>query len=857
METLDLPGSFGDWLKARRKALDLTQEELAGRAGCSVFALRKIETGERRPSKQLAGLLAAALEVPDADRPAFVRVARGERSPERMGPASPGPSAARASTSPGAYQLPLALTPLLGREAELAAIERLFKDPQCRLLTLTGMGGIGKTRLALEFASRQRSAFSGGVYYAPLASVNSTEMIVPVIADVLGFSFSGPADPKEQLIDHLAARLNESMLLVLDNLEHLLAPPSGTTKLVAEMLRRIPRLKILATSRERLNLQGEWMYELHGLPVPPTAYATALDQYSATALFVHSARRIRMAFEIDEAEGPAVARICQLLEGIPLAIELAAAWVGMLSCAEIAAEIESNIDFLQTTMRDIPERHRSLRASFEHSWRLLSGQERAGLCRLAVFRGGFDRAAAAQVAGAELPLLASLVSKSLVRRGDDGRYDLHEVIRQFAHAHLETNEEARDAHSRYFLQFAAEREMALRSTPQPRAMREILDEMDNLRAAWIWAIRRGQFVLLGRSVRSFGWFFEATGLLREGIEQFEPLVRVLKARPPDDGARWVLGFTLTQQALLYFRRGWFNDAQARFEESLAILRSLDRKDLMTDALVYLGIMAHLGGDLERSRALMEEGQACAQVSGDDWFEAYAIYNLGYIDSLNGRNREGSSQMRQGLSIWRRIGDPHYMALGLNYLAPTLVEMGCFDEAETALQESLRLCQEHGNRWGMGTAYRHLGSLKMAQGRLEEAQELLRRSLETFGDYIVGWDLACSSNFLAEAVRLSGDLAGARQMFRQALRLSREAGSMPLVLDALAGLAAIGLQDGRHEQAFAVAGFVLDHRASTQKTRGRCAQIHSEAGGYLGADRGRSVLARSGPQTLDAILEIVE
>ncbi len=254
---METPGSFGDWLKARRKALDLTQEELSARAGCSVFALRKIETGERRPSKQLAGLLAAALEIPEADRSTYIRVARGDLTLERLHTFQPDPQSASSSPKPAPHHLPLSSTPLLGRDPELAAMDRIFNEPPCRLLTLTGMGGIGKTRLAIEFASRQQSRFPGGVHYVPLASINSAELIVPAIAEVLEFTFSGPADLQEQLFGYLVSNVTQPALLVLDNLEHLLAQSPTAAELVAEILQHFPSINILCTSRERLNLHDE------------------------------------------------------------------------------------------------------------------------------------------------------------------------------------------------------------------------------------------------------------------------------------------------------------------------------------------------------------------------------------------------------------------------------------------------------------------------------------------------------------------------------------------------------------------------------------------------------------------------
>jgi len=292
MDKSDLPVFFGEWVKKRRKALDLTQEELAQRAGCSVFALRKIESGERRPSKQLAELLADSLEIPSEEKQTFVRVARGETSLERLHlPSLDSSLASLSNLQPTSVsnRIPLQPTPLLGRDSELAAMERLFNNSQCRLLTLTGMGGIGKTRLAIEFATRQQPVFPAGVFYVPLAPINSPEAIVPAMAEVFGFVFSGPNDPKEQLINYIATQLKQPVLLVLDNLEHLLVQSlsgekQGAVELVSEFLQRLPNIRILATSRERLNLQGEWTYELHGLAVAPLEFSGKLEDYSAVAL---------------------------------------------------------------------------------------------------------------------------------------------------------------------------------------------------------------------------------------------------------------------------------------------------------------------------------------------------------------------------------------------------------------------------------------------------------------------------------------------------------------------------------------------------------------------------------------------
>ena len=857
---------FGEWIKRRRKALDLTQEELAQRAGCSKFAVRKIESGERKPSRQLAELLAKVLEIPSDEQQTFVRVARGETNLERLHPPALGSSYASISDTstlasiparsaiPGraasaqrlsesfqpatvTNRIPLQPTPLLGRDSELAAMERLFKDQQCRLLTLTGMGGIGKTHLAIEFATKQQPAFPAGVFYVPLAPINSADAIVPAVADVFGFVFSGPSDPKEQLINYLAVQLNQPMLLVLDNLEHLLVQSPAEEKLVAvglvsEFLQRLPNIKILATSRERLNLQGEWTYELHGLAVPPLEFSGELKNYSAAALFFQSALRTKADFDLTTKEQTAIIQICQLLDGTPLAIELAAAWVGLLTCQEILEEIDSNIGFLTTSMRDVPERHRSLRATFDHSWKLLSDQERDVLSRLSVFRGGFDRVAAERVACATLSLLAALVSKSLVRRTQEGRYDLHEVIRQYASSRLDEDEacclEPRDLHSEYYLKLASEYEKKLKSASQQAAMREMTLELDNMRIAWNWGIKRSKFESLGKAVRSFGWFFEVSGLLRDGIDQLDLLIQALQEQKRNDELNRSLGLALLHQGLLYFRKGLFIRAEKLYTSSISILRPMKDQALLADALIFLGIITHLNGDYTKSRDLLREGLECSQASNDRWFEAYAIYNLGYVDSLMGDYQKGYEQMLVGLDMWRAIGDPHYIALGLNFLVTTQIKLEFYEEAKGFMWESIALCEKAKNRWGMGTAYRYLGSAYLAEGQYTEAQAHFYKSLEIFGEYTEGWDIALSLFYLGEAAMMEGNLTEAGKKYLKALRISFDARSIPIALDSLLGLAHLQSQSGNAESALELSYHVLNHPSITQEMKDRAIEVSNEA-----------------------------
>ena len=333
--------------------------------------------------------------------------------------------------------LPIPPTPFIGRTEELAQIARLLENPICRLLTLVGLGGIGKTRLALQAATDQLGEFAHGVYWVPLALESSADLVVSAIAAAIQLTFDGQANPKDQLLRYLHRK---EMLLVLDDFEHLLHPSTalsvgqGGGELLADILRHAPGVTLLVTSRERLNLQGEWMFEVQGLrfPLDETPDGRVAQGYSAFELFEQCVRRAHPGFLLSEREAPCVMRLCQLVEGMPLAIELAAGWMRVTTCEEITQQIEGGLTFLATSLRDVPERHRSMQAVFDHSWSLLSEDEQRVFSRLSIFRGDFSREAAEQIGGASLPILASLVDKSLLRKSTTGRYDMYEFLRQYA-----------------------------------------------------------------------------------------------------------------------------------------------------------------------------------------------------------------------------------------------------------------------------------------------------------------------------------------------------------------------------------------------------------------------------------------
>jgi tetratricopeptide (TPR) repeat protein len=488
----------------------------------------------------------------------------------------------------------------------------------------------------------------------------------------------------------------------------------------------------------------------------------------------------------------------------------------------------------------------------------LSGAERDVLGRLSIFHGGFDRSAAEKIAGATLPLLSLLVSKSLVRRTQDGRYDLHEVIRQYALARLDEDEsrylETRDRHSECFLRLASAYERKLKSASQQTAMYEMTIELDNLRAAWDWGIKRGNFGSISRAVRAFGWYFEVAGLIHDGIEQLELLVQALNDKTRDNQMDKALGSTLVQQGLLCFRSGQFIRALMLYQDAIAILRSVNEQALLADALIFNGTILHLNGDYLEARALIEEGLTYARAADDPWFAAYGVYNLGHLDSLMGEYQKGYELMQEGLKLWRELGDSHSISLGLNFLVETQIALGQCDEAIASMYESIALCERTKNRWGMGTAYRYLGLATLATGRWFEAQGHFQKSLEIFGEYFKGWDIARTLIYMSETHIMSGEHSEAKTILLDALRLARGVHSTPLMLDALTALVSLEIRLNP-EQSAGWLILVTNHPAATHETKDRASQLLLDVEPFIHAEQIRALKARSSHQSLESIVDM--
>ncbi len=724
--------------------------------------------------------------------------------------------------------LPPQPTPFLGREEELAEISRLLDDPACRLLTLVGPGGIGKTRLSLQVAAEKVEAFPHGVYFVPLAPLTAPDFIVSTIADALHFSFYSREDPQVQLLSYLREK---TMLLVMDNFEHLVAGAG----LLADILESAPSVKILVSSRERLNLHGEWVYPLAGLRVPGKEEAEPLEGYSAVQLFLQSARRVRAGFDLAAPDRPHVARLCRLVEGVPLGIELAASWVRALTCQEIVHEIEQGADFLATSMRDLPERHRSLRAVFDSSWDLLTTDEQEALRRLAVFRGGFCREAAQEL-GVSLPLLTALVDKSLLRRSPAGRYDMLEVLRQYAADKLlrapAEEAQARERHCRFYTRFLQQRENAIRGAQQKAALEEIGTEIENVRAAWSWAIEQGREAEIGQSLECLHLFYEMRSRFLEGEETFGRAAEQLRNRGP---AAEVLGKLLTRQGWFCERLARYGRAQELYQAGLEIARVHGLYAEMSLALSGLGLVTYRQGDYQRAQELLRESLACCARVDDPWRQAHALNNLGTVALARGEGASAEALYRQVLDIYRRIGYRRGIASTLNNLGGEAGTRGEHVVAQRLYQESRDLFREIGDRRGLAFVLNNLGHTLEALGEYAEAEALCRESLDIFREVGDRWGITNTLNNLGALACTMGECHSSRQYFDEALALAMDLGAVPLALEALGGRAANLARSGDWEKAAEVAALVLHHPACDRETRKKAERTLAQAAERLPAE----------------------
>jgi predicted ATPase/DNA-binding SARP family transcriptional activator len=798
----------------RQLALEPWREEahrdlmrLLAVSGQRSAALAQYEAARKALAEELGAPPAAETETLLAQ----IKAGEWERPREAAAPAAPDIQA---------VPLPLPLTAFVGRTRELADLARLLAEPDCRLLTLTGPGGIGKTRLAIQAAAVQASAFALGAVWVPLGNVAHTGQLMTTVADALGVSLPSTAQGFAFLAQKLKGR---SVLLVLDNFEHLLAN-GGAAGWLSEAARGLPSAKLLITSREALGLQGEWVFPVEGLG----------DE--AVDLFVQAARRARAGFELAAADRPHVERICALVGATPLAVELAASWVRVLSPAEIAEEIAGAFaarrqpDVLATQARDLPERHRSLVAVFDHSWQLLPAEEQTVLGRLSVFRGGFARPAAEQVAGASLAVIAALSAKSLLRRAGQGRYDLHPLVLQYAAERLARApgalHEAHAGHCDYYARFMAERAETMRGSRQREAVAEVAGDFDNVQAAWAWAVEHKRVAELRQMGLTLYYFAQRRSRYREGLEMLAEAIARVEDDPSAEAQEALAGFLL-QRAWLHIRLGQLDQAEADSLRGQALFERLSLEPvhhMMGDPIMARGLIEFIRGNYPAATALYEEVLAILRYRGDPMALTYVHLYLATAKRALGEGAAGEEYARQAHGLAQQSGQPWVIAFSLDELGFMALERGDPAQARSLFEQALMLREMLGDPSSAAGSLVHLGLAALASGQAAEARELFERSAAVYRETGDQGGLAAALHGLGRAHLAGGRPEAASEPLRQALGITRQHNFMPLALSILASLAELAAATGDAPETQRLASMVLIQAASDHETRMRAARL---------------------------------
>jgi predicted ATPase len=792
-----------------------------------VYRMLEKDRQQRIPSVRLVGAELEAI-LKGREIPTPLRLAPGD---SRF--STPTPATARPR-----HNLPAQPTPFVGREVERTELARLLADPDVRLLTILGAGGMGKTRLALEAGAAQLASFERGVYFVSLAPLDSAQAIVPTTAEALGFSFYEGGEPGQQLLDYLREK---NILLIMDNFEHLLAGPEpgrgDGAGLVTDVLQTAPEVKILATSRARLNVQGEHLFHLGGMDYPDWETPEDALQYSAVKLFLQSARRVEPGFDLAAADLKYIARICRLVGGMPLGIVLAAAWLTMLTLAEIAHQISGKIgaslDFLATDLRDVPERQHSMRAVFDYSWSLLTTREQAVMQALSVFRGGFTRQAATEVTEASLRELRSLVDRSLLQREPGGRYQIHELLRQYAAEKLDqepgANEAARDRHCAYYTAMLQGFMADLKSPRQMATMAEVDGEIDNVRAAWKWAVERGQVEQVDRALEPMGFYYEQRSYFHEGEAAFRLAADRLACR------EWEAGESPGQEpgdrvrvwATLLAWQGWctiwlwrIEPASQLLRHSLGLLERLQaaNRDTRRERAFVLRAVASAAWtnfDREEAKRLFEQSLALYEAVGDRWEMGYAVGYVGQLAELLGAYGEARQRCEESLALLKAVGDYGRTAWMLGMLSIVAIHQGQLEEAGRRVREGFAFLEQVGGRDQFIVGLWYLGWASLWLGRFSEAcsagEEILAFIEERgYREYPIAPSL-----LLSPARVHLGQYEQARAQAQRWLTDARQVGSRERVGFALWQLGQVALA----EEAYSEAQRLLQESVSALRTYG--------------------------------------
>jgi predicted ATPase/class 3 adenylate cyclase len=656
--------------------------------------------------------------------------------------------------------LPVQLTDFIGRRTELDDVKRFAGES--RLVTILAPGGAGKTRLAIQAAADLSAAYRDGVFFVDLAPVTTLRDVPQTVAGAIGVTLAGEEDLKTQLLTHLA---NDRLLLVFDNLEHVI----DAADIVSDILRAAPGVGIIATSRTKLNVTGETVFTLPGLE---TSWDTPEEAFQASGvdLFIDAAKRADASFSLSLDDLQPLSRILGLVGGMPLGILLAASWVDALGVEEIAAEIDRSMDFLESEARDVPERHRSMRAVFDYSWAMLSEPDRAMFAALSVFRGGFTRKAAEEVAGASVRGLANLVGKSLlVSDRESGRYSIHELLRQYAEEELRANpaswEQALAAHAGFYAGLAGDASEDLLAPRDQRAALETMEaDLDNIKAVLRRALAAGDAVQTRRFVIGLSFLYEIRGWIKAGLDLFTEVAEAFEAASGDEAGEVLHALALAYQAKLLtnlghpdaagplaaqaseklegqsdrvayvvalealceimFYRGEVDQVRALSDEAIRVSKEVGNEVYAAAMLNYQAFLVIQQGDLETASRILEEGDAVLANADEKLMRAWTFEARATIAMMQGRLPEAVDLRNQQVELAEDIGYVRLIALSLQGLGVAHAAAGGFDDANNALLDSLARFERMGLIIDMASVMVYLARVHEERGDAERAVEIL-------------------------------------------------------------------------------------------------------------------------------------
>lgn len=713
-------------------------------------------------------------------------------------------------------------TPFVGRDSEIVDIVQRLANPECRLLTLVGQGGIGKTRLALESARVAAPSFTHGYVWVALQPVTSADLVLDAIIEALGYTVSSLGDPLHQLANFLAAR---NLLLVLDNFEHVVE----AADLLAPLLDGAPDLKLLVSSREPLNLRSEWVVRVDGLAYPGDDSPDGTGD-SALQLFAATARRVQPDFNLEQ-ERADVIRICAHVAGIPLAIELAASWRQTLTSAEIADDLEQRLDLLTARMRDLPPRHRDMTALFDQTCALLPDPALDVFERLSVFRGGFTRAGAVAVAGATTPILAALVDKSLLRYDADGRFSLHELTRQYAAERLarapQKLAETRRRHGITCLTMLANNEAEILGGDQKQTLDTIERDFDNIRAAWRWATETAEADVMRAAAVTFTTVCQMKSRYSEAADVYERATIALSRRPPDERIDRALALMLVHLAGFYLRIGRLTDAEIALESSIERYRRLGIPPLpgfSTDPAFNLGILALIRGDYAEAWRLGDAMLDTVAAHPHPNNEIMADYLLTQAALAQGDYETAREFAQAADRLLAQLGNRWFMAYIHNQLGTIAYALHDSTTAQHHYEASYAIRAEFNDPEGMAMALSYLGIIALERQAHVEAESMFARSLHIYEDINDRGGVAKTRALLAVVALSIGDANRVVDYLSSALRIAHEIRFVSLTITILIRTAEFLLRTGRPERAVGLLAVGMHDPGADEQTRAEASRL---------------------------------